>query len=53
MNSMGKGIPIMETMEASPMTPNSGTPSSMKNTKEATSSMDHSSPASKRSEPFL
>ena len=39
MNSIGNGMPIMEMMEASPMTPNSGTPSSMKKTNEMTSSM--------------
>ena len=43
MNSIGKGMPIMEMMDASPMTPNSGTPRSMKKTNEMTSSMDQSS----------
>ena len=39
MNSIGNGIPIIEMMEARPITPNRGKPSSMKTTKDMTSNM--------------
>ena len=39
MNSIGNGIPIIEMMDASPITPNRGKPSNMKKTNDKTSSM--------------
>ena len=39
MNSIGNGIPIIEMMDASPITPNRGKPSNMKKRNDKTSSM--------------
>ena len=37
--TIGNGIPIIEIMDASPITPNRGKPSNMKKTNDKTSSM--------------